>query len=75
MIEQGMLAHHPRIAVDPEIMNGVPVIRGTRIPVCLILEMLEGGHAFAQILQQYPSLSRNDLEAALHFSSELAAHP
>lgn len=75
MVDKTFLAEHPRIVVDPEILNGVPVIKGTRIPVCVVLEMLEGGHSFDQILQQYPSLSREDLQAALYFSSRLVAHP
>jgi len=75
MVDKAFLAEHPRIVVDPEILNGVPVIKGTRIPVCVVLEMLEGGLAFDQILRQYPSLTREDLQAALHFSSCLAAHP
>lgn len=75
MVDKAFLAEHPRIAVDPEILNGVPVIQGTRIPVCLVLEMLEGGLSFDHILQQYPSLTREDIQAALHFSSRLVAHP
>ena len=69
------VTNHPRVTVDPDILSGVPVITGTRIPVCLILEMLEGGQTVKQILRQYPSLREDDVHAALHFSADLAAHP
>jgi len=65
------IPNHPRIVRDPNIMGGVPVIKGTRIPVCIILEMLEGGHGLQTILDEYPSLTPEDIQAAIHFAASL----
>ncbi len=54
-----------RIVVDPEILAGKPVIRGTRIAVELILELLAGGQSEKEILESYPGLSREDILACL----------
>ncbi len=48
-----------QIVVDPEVMDGVPTIKGTRIPVYVVLEMLEEGLSFEDILREYPSLWSN----------------
>ena len=56
-----------RITVDPNIMAGVPVISGTRIPVYLIKELAEGGYAPEQIIEQLPGLSVEDVQAALEY--------
>ena len=53
-----------RIAIDPKIMVGKPVIKGTRIPVSLILERLAGGMAAQQIIEDYPHLTMDDIRAA-----------
>jgi len=63
----------PEIISDPETMGGVPVVRGTRIPVYIILENLEAGHTFEEILMDYPSLTRETIQAAIHWASELSA--
>ncbi|HEY4579399.1 MAG TPA: DUF433 domain-containing protein [Candidatus Acidoferrales bacterium] len=55
-----------RIAVDPKIMVGKPVIRGTRIPVELILRMLAQGIPESDILREYPRLQPKDIRAALN---------
>ncbi len=52
-----------RIAIDPKIMLGKPVIRGTRIPVELLLRKLGEGATFADLLDAYPQLSVDDLMA------------
>lgn len=54
-----------RIVVDPEIMLGKPVIRGTRITVEILLEKLAAGVSVEEILADYPTLSREDVMAAL----------
>ncbi|MGD6853167.1 MAG: DUF433 domain-containing protein [Candidatus Bathyarchaeia archaeon] len=59
-----------RIVVDPEIMVGKPVIRGTRIPIYLILEFLANGLTEAEVLEQYPSLKKEDIRAALFYASK-----
>ena len=52
-----------RIAVDPEILAGKPVIRGTRIAVELVLELLASGQSDAEIQENYPGLTRDDIHA------------
>ncbi len=59
-----------RIVIDPRICHGKPVIRGTRMPVSLVVGSLAGGMTFEQVEQEY-SLTRDDIRAALKFASEL----
>jgi uncharacterized protein (DUF433 family) len=54
-----------RIVVDPEVMVGKPVIKGTRVPVYLILELLAQGLTVEEILKDYPHLTRDDVAAVL----------
>lgn len=56
-----------RIFRDPEILAGKPVIRGTRIPVYVIIDRFWNGISEAEILDDYPSLSQEDVRAALAF--------
>jgi uncharacterized protein (DUF433 family) len=60
-----------RITIDQEILNGKPAIRGKRIAVQTILEFLSAGESFEEILDQYPSLEREDISACLEFAAEL----
>jgi uncharacterized protein (DUF433 family) len=62
----------PHIISDPGIMGGVPVMEGTRIPVYIILENVEAGHSFDEILLDYPSLTRETIQAAIHWAAELS---
>jgi uncharacterized protein (DUF433 family) len=62
------------IEVDPSIMIGKPVIRGTRIPVELILRMLGQGITEAEILREYPRLKSGDIRAALAYAAEVVAN-
>lgn len=57
------------IAVNPKIMMGKPVIKGTRITVEIILEKLSHGMTFSDILQAYPSLSEEKIKAALEYAA------
>jgi len=61
-----------RIGVDPEILAGKPVIRGTRIAVELVLELLAAGQSENEILAIYPGLTRDDVLACLSYASYLA---
>jgi uncharacterized protein (DUF433 family) len=61
-----------RIVVDPEILAGKPVIRGTRLAVELILELLAAGESESQILSNYPGLTRDDILACFSYASYLA---
>ena len=54
-----------RIVVDPETIAGKPIIRGTRIPVDLILKLLAQGISFKEILEDYPHFTKEDIQAAL----------
>lgn len=56
--------HHPRIACDPKIMFGKPVIKGTRIKVELLLRLLGNGVSIEQLLEGYPHITREDILAA-----------
>jgi uncharacterized protein (DUF433 family) len=56
--------HHQRIAAHPEVMGGKPCIKGTRIPVDLIVEKLDHGQSSEEILEAYPGLTREDIRAA-----------
>lgn len=59
-----------RIIVDPEVLAGKPVIKGTRIAVEFILELLADGWNYETILENYPQLRREDLIAALKYAAE-----
>ena len=60
-----------RIVIDPAICHGKPVIRGTRMPVSLVVGSLAGGMSFEQLRQEY-DLTVEDILAALKFVGELA---
>ena len=59
-----------RIVVDPEVLSGKPVIKGTRIPVYLIIELLANGLTEKEVLRQYPTLKKEDIKAALLYASK-----
>jgi uncharacterized protein (DUF433 family) len=62
-----------RIVVDPGIMTGKPVIRGTRVPVELIVRMLAQGVSEQDILREYPRLRPPDIRAALAYAAGVLA--
>ena len=59
-----------RIVIDPRICHGKPIIRGTRMPVSLVVGSLAGGMSFEEVEQEY-GLTRDDIRAALKFAGEL----
>ena len=63
-----------RITLDPNVMAGKPVIRGTRIPVELIVRMLAQGIPEGEILKEYPRLQPGDIRVALTYAAETVAH-
>lgn len=63
-----------RIVLDPDICNGKPVIRGTRITAQTVLEFLAAGDSIEDVLDEYPSLNREDVLECVKFSSELMKH-
>jgi len=65
---------YERITSDPDVMLGKPCIKGTRIPVELILEKLGYGASVDELLEAYPHLEREDVLAALRFAADYMAH-
>ncbi|MCL5945317.1 MAG: DUF433 domain-containing protein [Planctomycetes bacterium] len=63
-----------RIIIDPDICNGTPVIKGTRIPVQTVLEFLGAGDSIENVLEEYPSLTRDAVLQCLQFSAVLMKH-
>jgi uncharacterized protein (DUF433 family) len=63
-----------RIDVNPDVMLGKPVIRGTRIPVELILRKLSEGASEADLMDAYPRLTREDIQAAMRYAADTIAH-
>jgi len=62
-----------RIEINPQILAGKPVIKGTRISVELILRMLSQGISVEEILEEYPHLTEEDVKAALAYAAEALA--
>jgi uncharacterized protein (DUF433 family) len=58
-----------RVVIDPEICNGRPTVRGTRIRVQTVLEVLGAVDSIDEVLEEYPTLTRDDVLACLRFSS------
>lgn len=58
-----------RIVVDPKVLGGKPAIKGTRLPVALILELMASGSSAASILAGYSRLSVEDIRACLRYAS------
>lgn len=61
-----------RIVVDPKVLAGKPVVRGTRLAVEFILELLAADQSESDILTNYPGLTREDILACLSYASYLA---
>ncbi len=59
-----------RITVNPKQMDGVPCIRGLRVPVATVVGMVAEGMAEEEILKAYPDLEREDIREALRFAAE-----
>lgn len=68
------MARSSRIEVNSKVMLGKPVIRGTRIPVELILRKLSEGASETDLLDAYPRLKRADIQAALAYAADTLAH-
>jgi len=60
-----------RITVDPNVLVGKPVIKGTRIPIYLIIELIASGMTIKDVLKEYPELKEDDVKAALLYASKL----
>lgn len=60
-----------RISIKPDVCNGRPVIRGTRITVQTVLEFLAAGDSIEDVLDEFPKLTRADVHACLDYASRL----
>jgi uncharacterized protein (DUF433 family) len=67
---RGSAMKFSRITVDPRQMNGVPCIRGLRIPVATVIGMVADGMTREEILKAYPDLKAKDVEEALRYAAE-----
>jgi uncharacterized protein (DUF433 family) len=65
-----MAAWEERIVVDPRVMVGKPVVKGTRLTVEFILDLLAHGWSEAEILRNYPGLTVQDIRACLAYASQ-----
>ena len=63
-----------RIELNPRVCNGKPVIKGTRIPVSVILEQIAEGESWQAVLSGYPELTKEDIQAALHYAKASLDH-
>jgi len=63
-----------RVEINPGVMLGKPVIRGTRIPVELIIRKLGEGATEDDLLDAYPRLTRGDIQAALLYAADALSH-
>ncbi len=62
------MINEERIDINPEICHGKPRIKGTRIMISIILEWLEAGKSFEEIIKAYPQLTREDISAAIRYA-------
>ena len=65
------MTQHDRIVIDPDILVGKPVVKGTRLSVDFLLGLLAQGWSEAEILRNYPGLQREDLLACWVYASEV----
>lgn len=63
---------HERISIDPKVCHGQACIKGTRIPVHQIVSMLANGDTIEDLLEAYPSITREDILACLEYAATLA---
>lgn len=63
-----------RIEINPRVCNGRPVIKGTRIPVAVILEQVAEGETWPDLLAGYPELTLEDIKAALRYARSFLEH-
>ena len=59
-----------RIVINPDVRSGKPIIKGTRITVCDVLEYLAGGMAQRELLDDFPYLTEDDISACLSYAAD-----
>jgi uncharacterized protein (DUF433 family) len=72
LIVEAVKVRFERISIDPTICHGQACGKGTRIPVHQIVRMLANGDTVADLLAEYPSLTREDIMACLDYAAQLA---
>jgi len=65
------MTDHPRIVLDPAILAGKPLIRGTRLSVDFIIGLMADGWAEADIVRNYPGINREDIAACLAYARDM----
>jgi uncharacterized protein (DUF433 family) len=65
-----MISEHPRIVLDPKVLAGKPVIRGTRLAVEFIIGLMADGWSEADILESYPGVTHEDIIACLAYARD-----
>lgn len=65
-----MVSAPPVVHCDPDILGGVPVFAGTRVPLRALIDYLVGGHPLAEFLDDFPSVGRDQAVAALRLAAE-----
>lgn len=63
-----------RISSDPDICHGKPCIKGTRIPVYLIVSLIAEGESIESVMKDYPSLTPDDIKAAINYAAKLCEY-
>lgn len=66
--------YQKRIEINPKILLGKPVFRGTRIPLYVVLDLLAEGESMPEIIKAYPDITEDDIKAAIRFASDTAKH-
>ena len=66
-----MASTHPRITLDPEVLAGKPVVRGTRLAVEFVIGLLADGWSQADIARNYPGITRDDIIACLAYARDV----
>ena len=69
-----MMSIMDRIELNPRVCNGMPVVKGTRISVSVILELIAEGETWDKLLAGYPELSKKDIQAALLYARASIDH-
>jgi uncharacterized protein (DUF433 family) len=70
---EALVTTHERIEINPEVMGGKPVIRGTRVPVEIVLRKLGAGMTPEAIMADHPRLTQGDIRAAQAFAADYLA--
>ena len=69
-----MMTMLKRIEINPKICNGKPVIKGTRIPISVILEQVAEGESWENLIKNYPELEKEDIQAASFYAKAMIDH-